>query len=71
MKKYFNKNLIMSAKQEEQFQSSNIFLICEKLTDNDNEKVRDHCRMTENWNCSINLQLTKKSSCNISEFKRL
>ena len=47
MKKYFNKNLIISEKQEEQFQSSNIFLICEKLIDNDNEKVRDHCRVTE------------------------
>ena len=30
MKKHFNKNLIMSEKEEEQFQSSNICLICEK-----------------------------------------
>ena len=58
MKKYFNKNLIMSEKQEEQFQSSNIFLICEKLIDNDNEKVRDHCRVTEK------LELQHKSSIN-------
>ena len=27
--------------QEEQFQPSNVCLICEKLSDNDNEKVRN------------------------------
>ena len=39
MKKHFNKNLIMS-EEEEQFQSSNTCWICEKLTDDDNEKIR-------------------------------
>ena len=58
MKKHFNKNFIMSEKQEEQFQSSNIYLICEKLIDDDNEKVRDHCRMTGR------LELKHKSSIN-------
>ena len=38
MKKHFNKNLIMSA-EEEQFQLSNVCWICEKLIDNDDEKV--------------------------------
>ena len=66
MKKHFNKNLIMSEEEEKQFQSSNISWICEKLIDDDNEKVRDHChvtgkfRGTAHWSCSINLQLTKK-----------
>ena len=46
MKKHFNKNLIMSEK-EEQFQSSNICWICEKLVDDDNEKIRDHYHVTE------------------------
>ena len=52
---------------EEQFQSSNACCICEKL--NDNEKVRDHCHVTEkfrsaaHWSCNISLQLTKKVSC--------
>ena len=32
--------------EEEQFQSSNTCWICEKLIDNDNEKVRDHCQAT-------------------------
>ena len=46
MKKHFNKNLIMSEKEEEQFQSSNICWICEKLIDDDNEKLRNHCHVT-------------------------
>ena len=39
MKKHFNKNLIMSEEEEEQFQSSNTCWICEKLIDDDDEKV--------------------------------
>ena len=66
MKKHFNKILIMSEKEEEQFQSSNTCWICEKLIDNDNEKVRDDCHVTGKftgagyWSCNINLQSTKK-----------
>ena len=39
---------------------------CKKLTDNDDEKVRDHCHVTgkfrgaSHWNGNINFQLTKK-----------
>ena len=46
------------SKEEEQFQSSNICWIC--------EKVIDHCHTTgkfrgaAHWICHINLQLTKK-----------
>ena len=56
----------MSAEEQEQFQSSNTCWICEKLIDNDDEKVRDHCHVTgkfrgaAHWSCNINLQLTKK-----------
>ena len=46
MKKLFDKNLIMSEEVEEQFQSSNTYWICEKLIDNDDEKVRDHYHIT-------------------------
>ena len=66
MKKHFNKNLIISEKEEEQFQSSNISWIFEKLIDFDDEKVRDHCHVTgklrgaAHWSCKINLQLTEK-----------
>ena len=65
IKKYFYKNFIMS-EEEEQFQSSNICWICEKLIDDDDEKVRDQCHTTgkvggtAHWSCTINLQLTKK-----------
>ena len=41
MKKYFNKNLIMS-KEEYLFQQSNSCWICKKLINHDDEKVRDH-----------------------------
>ena len=39
MKKYFNKNLIIS-EEEEQFQSSNTCWTCEKLIHGRNEKVK-------------------------------
>ena len=59
MKKHFNKNLIMS-EEEEQFQSSNIYWICDKLiVDDDDEKLRYHChitgkfRGTAHWSCNI------------------
>ena len=51
--------------EEEQFQSSNTCWICEKLIDNNNEKVRHHCHVTgkfwgvAHWICNINPQLTK------------
>ena len=64
MRKHFSKSLIMTEKEVEQFQSSDICWICEKLIKG--EKVRDHCHITEkfrcvaHWSCNINLQLTKK-----------
>ena len=56
----------MSEKGEEQFQSSNICWICEKLIHDDDKKVRDHCHVTgklrgaAHWSFNINLQLTKE-----------
>ena len=66
MNKHFNKNLIMSEKEEHLFQQSNSCWICKKLIDNDEEKVRDHCHVTGKFrdaahgSCNINLQLNKK-----------
>ena len=66
IKKHFNKNLIMSAKEEERFQLSNSFWIFDKLFDVGDDKVRDHChikgkyRGAGHWSCNINLKLTKK-----------
>ena len=64
MKKHFNKNLIMSEKEEDLFQQSNSCWIWKKLIDNDEVKVRDHCHVTgkfrgaAHWDCNINFQLT-------------
>ena len=64
MKKYFCKNLIMSA-EEERFEQSNICWICGKLFEILDEKVRDHChisgkyRRAAQWSCNINLKITK------------
>ena len=48
MKKHFNKNLIMTEKDEEQFQSSNTCWISEKLIDDDNKMVRNQCHINSN-----------------------
>ena len=70
MKNLFNENLIMTEEEQQQFQSSNSCLICQKLIDDDDEKARDHSQITtkfrdaSHWSCN-------KSSCNISQFKRL
>ena len=50
IKKYLNKNLVMSEKDEKIFQSSNKCWICDKLFDVGDNKVRDHCHMTGNIN---------------------
>ena len=66
MEKHFNKNLIISEEEQQQFQLSNVCWMCKKLIDHDDEKVRDHCHVTgkfrgaAHWSCNINLQLTKK-----------
>ena len=66
MNKHFNRNLIMSQKEEHLFQQSKSCWVCKKLIDNDEKKVRDHCHVTgkfrgaAHWNCNIHFQLTKK-----------
>ena len=46
MKKYFNKNLIITVEEEEKFQLANKCWICDKLFDTIDEKVRDHCHIS-------------------------
>ena len=66
MKDQFNRNLIMTEKEEYLFQQSNNCWICKKLIDYEDEKVRDHCHITgkfrgaAHWDCNISFQLTKK-----------
>ena len=60
MEKYFNKNSIMS-EEEQRFQSSRTCGICEKLIDDDDEKIRDHCHITgkfrdaAHWSCKFSI----------------
>ena len=66
IKKHFNKNPIMSAKEEERFQLSNSCWMYDKLFDLGDDKARDHCHITgkyggaAHWICNINLKLPKK-----------
>ena len=47
IKKHFNKNLVMSAEEEEErFQLSSSCWICDKLFDVGDDKVKDHCHIT-------------------------
>ena len=63
IKKYFNKNLIMSAEDEERFQLINNCWICNKLFDVGDNTARDHFhikgkyRGSANWSCNIILSL--------------
>ena len=66
IKKHFNKNLVMSAEENEKFEKTNICWICGKLIDLNDNKVRDHCHITgkyrgaAHWSCNINLIVSKK-----------
>ena len=66
MKRHFNKNLVMTTEQNEEFERSNICSICSGLINLDDNKVRDHCHITGNyrrrahWSYNINLKISKK-----------
>ena len=66
MKKYFCKSLVMSAEENEGFEVTNICWVCDKLIENTDNKVRDHCHITgeyrgaAHYSCNINLKITKK-----------
>ena len=66
MKKHFNKDLVMSAEENEKFEIADICWICGKLIENYDNKVRDHCPITKkyrgaaHYHCNTNLRITKK-----------
>ena len=66
IKKHFNKNLVMSVEEKEEFERNNIYWICHKLIENTENKVRDHCHITSkytgaaHWSCNINLKISRK-----------
>ena len=61
IKKHLNKNLVMCAKDEERFQSSNKYWIYNKVFNvGDNDHIAGKYRGSAHWNCNINRKLTKK-----------
>ena len=66
MKEHFNEKFIMTEEEEEFFQKSNICWICKKFISNDEDKVRDHCHVTDKFrgaahkSRNLNFKLTKK-----------
>ena len=74
-KNHFNKNFVMSPKDEKRFQLRNKFWICDKLFDVGDDKVRDHCHITKSyrvsahWSCNVNLKLTKKVPVTFNNLK--
>ena len=46
---YFDKNLIMTEEEEDLFQKCNNSWICKKFINNDEEKGRDHCHITDKF----------------------
>ena len=68
MKRYFCKNLIMSAEETELFEMTNICWSCVKVIENTDDKVKDHCHITgkyrrvAHYSCNINLKITKNVS---------
>ena len=65
-KHYFNKNLLMTKKDEQKFQASNKCWICDTLFDETNVKVRDHCHISDKFigtahqSCNINLKMINR-----------
>ena len=51
----------MSEKEEEQFRLSNACWICEKLIDDDDEKVRDQCHVTGEFRGSAHCSCNKNN----------
>ena len=62
IKRHFNKNLIMSAR-EERFQLSNSCWVCDKYLMLVMIKYRDHCHITgkyrgaAHWSCNVKLKI--------------
>ena len=54
IKKHFNKNLVLSEKDEQRFQSSNKCWICNKIFDVRDIKIRGHCHKAGKYRGSAN-----------------
>ena len=67
MKKYFNKELVMTKADNEDFKNSTKYWICDNDYVDSDVKVRDHCHITgknrgsAQKDCNINLKLNHKT----------
>ena len=65
MKKHFNKQVVMTKKEDEDFEKSPTYWICDVYVDGD-VKVRDHCQITGKYrgsahrDCNIKIKLNHK-----------
>ena len=66
MKKHFNKELVMTKEDNEDFENSTKFWICDKDYIDAYVKLRDYCHITEKYrgsahsDCNINVKLNHK-----------
>ena len=66
MKKHFNKELVMTEEDNEDFENSTKCWICDNDYTDSSVKVRDHCHITGKYtgsayrDCNINLKLNHK-----------
>ena len=66
MKKYFNKELVMTKEDDENFENSSKCWICDNGYVDDEVKARDHCQVTGKYrgsahrDCNINVKLNHK-----------
>ena len=64
MKKYFNKELVMTKEENQDFKNSTKCWICDNYYIDNDLKVRDHCHIARKYRryghryCNINLNLT-------------
>ena len=64
--KHFNKKLKMTIENEDDYQNSKDFWICNQKINKDKDKVRDHCHITGKYRgaahsqCNLKLKIAKK-----------
>ena len=60
MKKHFNKELVITKKDHEDFENSTKCSICDNDYIDNDVKVRDHCQITRKYrDCNINVKLNQ------------
>ena len=75
MKNYFNKELVMTKEDNEDFDSPTNFSICDNHHIDTDVKVRDHCHITGKYrgsahrDCNINFQFNHKISVALHNLK--